>query len=108
MLSFCRHHVPRSFLYLESKISLQQHLRKPLVQFAEHLIQTGIPHGAERRHPLRLLHRHRLQGRPAALVLIAVSVGLHIKGWNSIPALVLFLGYVYDKDGIDLIWRYTM
>lgn len=30
------------------------------------------------------------------------------KDWNSIPALVLFLGYVYDKDGIDLIWRYKM
>ena len=31
-----------------------------------------------------------------------------LKDWDSIPALVLFLGYVYDKDGIDFIWRYKM
>ena len=56
----------------------QQHLGKALVQLAEGFVQAESPHGAGSGHPLRLLHGHDVQSHPAALVLIAVGVGLHI------------------------------
>ena len=56
----------------------QQHLGKALIQLAEGFVQAGSTYGTGSRHPLWLLRGHGLQGHPAALILIAVGVGLHI------------------------------
>ena len=56
----------------------QQHLGKTLVQLAKGLVQAGRGCGTRSGGTLCLLHRHGGQGHPAALVLIAVGVGLHI------------------------------